>query len=107
MAGNDTAQPPPEHHLDGSRITDRASCYAALGEAVNGPGGYYGSNLDALADCLRGGFGAEPPFTLVWHDAAVARRRLTGPAVIGERELSYFEAVLDTLRTGGVTVLLR
>lgn len=34
-------------------------------------------------------------------------RRLTGPAVIGGRELSYFEAVLDTLRTGGVTVLLR
>ncbi|MFD9633076.1 barstar family protein [Streptomyces violascens] len=27
-------------------------CYCALGEAVNGPGGYFGSNLDALADCL-------------------------------------------------------
>ena len=100
-------QPQPEHHLDGSGITDRASCYAALGRAVNGPDGYYGSNLDALADCLRGGFGAEPPFTLVWHDVAVARQRLTGRTVLGERELSYFEAVLATLREGGVTVLLR
>ncbi len=96
-----------EHHLRGGGITDRVSCYAALGEAVNGPGGYYGSNLDALADCLRGGFGPVPPFTLVWHDSAVARRRLTGRLGIGGHGLSYFEAVVDTLREGGVTVLLR
>jgi RNAse (barnase) inhibitor barstar len=96
-----------EHHLRGAGITDRASCYAALGEAVNGPGGYYGGNLDALADCLRGGFGAEPPFTLVWHEAAVARQLLTGRVEIAGRGLSYFEALVHTLREGGVTVLLR
>ena len=96
-----------EYHLHGAGITDRASCYAVLGEAVNGPGGYYGSNLDALADCLRGGFGTEPPFTLVWHDSAVARRRLTGRVEIAGRGPSYFEALVETLRGGGVTVLLR
>ena len=31
--------------------------YREIGSAVNGPGGYFGRNLDALADCLRGGFG--------------------------------------------------
>lgn len=96
-----------EYRIDGRRITDRASLYAALGAALNGPGGYYGSNLDALADCLHGGFGPEPPFTLVWRDAATVRARLTGTVVVRGRELGYFDAVVDTLRSEGVTVLLR
>lgn len=62
-----------EFHLDGTRAGDRPGLWAALGEAVNGPGGYYGSNLDALVDCLRGDFGPVPPFTLVWDQVAVAR----------------------------------
>ncbi|MFB9889103.1 barstar family protein [Planobispora takensis] len=48
----------------------------ALGEAVNGPGGYFGWNLDAPADCLRGGWAAAAPFHLIWHHAQVARRHL-------------------------------
>ncbi|MCP2298911.1 Barstar (barnase inhibitor) [Nocardia amikacinitolerans] len=50
--------------VDSGSIEDRAGFFCALGEAVNGPGGYFGFNLDALSDCLRGGFGAVPPFTL-------------------------------------------
>jgi hypothetical protein len=61
------------YHLDGRHITDGAAFYCALGEAVNGPGGYYGHDRDTVDDYLTGGFGAEPPFTLVWHDAEVAR----------------------------------
>lgn len=53
------------YRVDGVHVTDTPSYYCALGEAVNGPGGYFGWNLDALADCLRGGFGATPPFTVV------------------------------------------
>ncbi|MFI9275172.1 barstar family protein [Kitasatospora sp. NPDC052896] len=94
------AQPaPPTFHLDGSRVADRGGLYAALGEAVNGPGGYYGRNLDALADCLRGGFGPEPPFTLVWHTFATARRAPDLPP-------GYAQAVVDLLRGSGVTVEL-
>ncbi|MFI9818445.1 barstar family protein [Saccharothrix variisporea] len=62
--------------LDGRFVTDVEGFYCALGEAVNGPGGYFGWNLDALDDCLRGGFGARTPFRLVWHDSAVARQHL-------------------------------
>ncbi|WP_371481853.1 barstar family protein [Kitasatospora sp. NBC_00315] len=98
---------PPEYQLRGADVTDRAGCYAAIGAALNGPGGYYGANLDALADCLRGGFGPAAPFTLVWHDAAVARRWLTSRLEVAGRDLSYYEAVLDTLRAGGVTVVER
>lgn len=50
--------------LDVSYVTDITSFYCALGEAMNGPGGYYGFNLDSLEDCLCGGFGAVPPFQL-------------------------------------------
>lgn len=90
---------PREFQLDGARAVDRAGLYAALGEAVNGPGGYYGRNLDALADCLRGGFGPVPPFTLVWHRAEVARHSPALPP-------GYADAVVGLLREAGVTVRL-
>jgi Barstar (barnase inhibitor) len=64
------------YHLDGRHVTDEASFYCALGEAVAGPGGYFGWNPAALHDCLRGGWGAAPPFQLIWHDAPVARAHL-------------------------------
>ncbi|MEV0401811.1 barstar family protein [Actinoallomurus sp. NPDC050550] len=49
---------------------------APSGEAINGPGGYFGWNLDALDDCLGGRRGARAPFRLVWHDSAVAGEHL-------------------------------
>ncbi|MEU1202259.1 barstar family protein [Streptomyces sp. NPDC005813] len=64
------------HHLDGRHVTDEHGFFCALGEAVNGPGGYFGRDLDTLDECLRGGWGTAWPFTLVWHDADVARARL-------------------------------
>lgn len=64
------------YHLDGRFVTDVEGFYCALGEAVNGPGGYFGWNLDALDDCLRGRWGAAAPFRLEWHDAETARRHL-------------------------------
>jgi hypothetical protein len=88
-----------QYELDGSGATDRAGLYAALGTAVNGPGGYYGSNLDALADCLRGGFGPVPPFVLVWHGFALADRSPDLPP-------GYARSVVDLLRQEGVTVRL-
>ncbi|GIE30238.1 hypothetical protein Ait01nite_032830 [Actinoplanes italicus] len=53
---------------------DLDAFFCALGEAVNGPGGYFGWNPAALEDCLHGKWGAATPFRLVQNDAAVARR---------------------------------
>ncbi|MFF5212266.1 barstar family protein [Streptosporangium sp. NPDC000396] len=64
------------YHLDGRFVTDIDAFYCAIGEAINGPGGYFGCNLDALHDCLCGGWGATSPFRLVWHHSNVARRHL-------------------------------
>ncbi len=92
--------PPPSpsdsFRLDGSHVTDHSGLYCALGEALNGPGGYYGSTLDALKDCLRGNFGPVAPFTLVWHDSATARTHIP----------EYMDEVVRTLRSAGVTTLL-
>ncbi|MGI5177242.1 barstar family protein [Dactylosporangium sp. CA-152071] len=82
--------------------------YCALGEAVNGPGGYFGWNLDALDDCLRGGWGARAPFTLVWRHAHVARRHLVAGF---DRHLrltaTTMDDVLAVLHERGVEVHLR
>ncbi|MEU8048522.1 barstar family protein [Micromonospora haikouensis] len=94
--------------LDGRFVTDVEGFYCAIGEAINGPGGYFGWNLDALDDCLSGRFGAQTPFRLVWHDSAVARehlvtgydRRLLGPA-------TTLEYLLDMLAAHQVEIDLR
>lgn len=71
--------------LDGRRVADKESFFAELGRAVNGPGGYFGSNLDALVDCLRGGFGtpADEPFEFRISHAEGIRDAL-GPALYDE-----------------------
>ncbi|MGI5491474.1 barstar family protein [Microtetraspora malaysiensis] len=49
------------YHLDGSNVVDKMSFFCAMGEAINGPGGYFGWDLNGLADCCKGRFGATPP----------------------------------------------
>lgn len=89
--------PPPDraagatYHLDGRHVTDEAGFLCALGEAINGPGGYFGRSLAAVSDALCGGFGATSPFTLVWHDHEVARRCL------GVQPLTYRPATFTEL----------
>ncbi|GAA2637000.1 barstar family protein [Streptomyces axinellae] len=91
------ADSPEEFELDGSHVTDRAGLYCALGEALNGPGGYYGASVDALKDCLRGDFGPVAPFTLTWHHSATARAHV--PETLDD--------VLRVLHAAGVTMRLR
>ncbi len=83
----------------GARVGSRADWWAELGRAVNGPGGYFGRNLDALADCLRGDFGtpAGEPFTVRVTDAARVA------AVLGD---DYWRRVRVVFRHAGVPLLL-
>ncbi|MFJ2113078.1 MULTISPECIES: barstar family protein [unclassified Streptomyces] len=64
--------------IDGAEVTGLDSFWAVIGAAVNGPGGYFGRNLDALADCLRGGFGTpdDGDFVIEWRDHDLSRRAL-------------------------------
>ncbi|MCP2258998.1 Barstar (barnase inhibitor) [Streptoalloteichus tenebrarius] len=45
------------YQMDGRNITVRGGLYCAPGETLRGPGGYFGSTLDAFKDCLSGGSG--------------------------------------------------
>ncbi|WP_307849283.1 barstar family protein [Micromonospora sp. U56] len=96
------------YHLDGRDITDVEGFYCAIGEAINGPGGYFGWNADALYDCVTGGWGAAWPFRLVWHGAGVARTRLNSAAGQGEAAAATtFEQLLRWLTEDGIEVELR
>jgi len=94
------------YHLDGRYVTDAASFHLALGEAVNGPGGYFGAGPDELDDCLCGNFGATVPFTLVWHHAETARQALSRHASSIGQPFSHFEMLLEILTGHQVTVVL-
>ncbi|AZM87387.1 MULTISPECIES: barstar family protein [Streptomyces] len=65
--------------LDGGLIRTLDDFWRVVGEAVNGPGGYFGKNLDAFNDCLRGGYGTPESFTLEWHDHRSSRQSLGHP----------------------------
>jgi hypothetical protein len=80
--------------LDGRFVTDIEGFYCAIGEAINGPGGYFGWNFAALHTCLGSKWGALAPFRLAWHDSAVAHEHL----VAGYDRHQYAPAItLDNL----------
>ncbi|MFD6198781.1 barstar family protein [Mycobacteriaceae bacterium NPDC060252] len=77
--------------VDGSHVHTRADFFIELGRAVNGPGGYFGSNLDALVDCLRGGFGTpeDEPFRFVLRDATRIK------SAVGKRDWDAIEEIFE------------
>jgi RNAse (barnase) inhibitor barstar len=96
---------PQVYRIDGRRIASVADFYREIGAAVNGPGGYFGNNLDALADCLRGGFGTpeQRPFAFEWRHSVASRRRLAD-ARVGQH--AFVDAVRDVFDDVGVTLTL-
>lgn len=92
--------------LDGRYVVDEDSFYCALGEAVNGPGGYFGWNLDALDDCLRGRWGATPPFTLRWQHSESAASHLSRIGMEDDGRTSLLDRILDVLRERRIDVLM-
>ncbi|KIU15426.1 barstar family protein [Mycolicibacterium llatzerense] len=84
----------------GARIHSRADLFTELGHAVNGTDGYFGSNLDALADCLGGGFGTpdDEPFRFVLTDSSKAKKALDSATWTG---------LLDVFDSAGIDLMLR
>lgn len=92
------------HHLHGKDVRDLPSLHCALSEAIAGPGGYYGREWNAFKDCLHGGFGVVPPFTLIWHDFKVSQRALAEDRD-PETGMTYPEEIVDLLERWNVTVI--
>ncbi len=63
--------------IPGKEITSLESFYKVMGEVVNGPGGYFGGNLDGFEDCLHGGFGTpDEGCVFHWRHSDMSRRSL-------------------------------
>lgn len=68
--------------LEGAIIDDLLGFYCAIGEAVNGPGGYFGRSMQGFDDCLFGGFGLEYPYTIIWKESESSKRALGSQALL-------------------------
>jgi RNAse (barnase) inhibitor barstar len=103
--------------IDGRQVWNLEDFWRVMGEAVNGPGGYFGSSLDAFNDCLWGGFGTpeDDDFVVEWRDHEVSRFNLGYEETVRQLELMLarchpsnrprFQADLDAARAGqGPTV---
>jgi RNAse (barnase) inhibitor barstar len=97
---------PVTFRIDGRKIKSVKDFYREIGRSVNGPGGYFGRNLDALADCLRGGFGTPEnrPYEFEWEHSALSRCYLLD-AQRGRRP--FFDSVRDVFDDAGVPLKLR
>ncbi|GAA1532335.1 hypothetical protein GCM10009827_057740 [Dactylosporangium maewongense] len=95
--------------LDGRDVVDLASFFCALGEAVEGPGGWVGSAFISVATILE--LRAEQtsaPLRVRWTNAEVARRNLTRTVQYGEdgRRFGYLDLAIRMLRGAGVELTL-
>jgi RNAse (barnase) inhibitor barstar len=75
--------------IDGKLIHEPLDFFCLFGEAVNGPGGYFGKCLDSFDDCLFEKFGLEFPSTVVWKDYSETKKLLP----------DFCETLLDAMRT--------
>lgn len=106
MTRNPTEDSPVIYRIDGRKIKSPSDFYREIGSAVNGPGGYFGRNLDALADCLRGGFGTPEnrPYEFEWQHSALSRRYLTE---LAHGRSSLFDAIQDVFNDARVPLRLK
>jgi hypothetical protein len=76
------------YELAGERIHSLEDFWTVMGEAINGPGGYFGSNLDAFADCLSGGFGTSKfgGYIIRWSNSTLSKAALGYPETVRQLE---------------------
>ena len=100
------AEGPVIYRIDGRKIKSPSDFYREIGAAVNGAGGYFGRNLDALADCLRGGFGTpeKHPYEFEWQHSAQSQRYL---AEVLPGKPSLFDAIRVVFNDAGVPLRLK
>ncbi len=82
--------------IDSDGLDSEYKFHCALGEAVNGPLGYFGRGLDGLSDCFCGDFGVRGNFTLNWRNHKEYKKRFP----------DYFFWIVDVFRSGNQTINL-
>ncbi|WP_185205005.1 barstar family protein [Chryseobacterium sp. C3] len=62
--------------LDGNDFNNLDEFFCSFGEEVNGIGGYFGRQLYALYDCLRGDFGVKTITEITWYNHERSKKLL-------------------------------
>jgi RNAse (barnase) inhibitor barstar len=74
--------PKPVYEIDGNRFSTLEGFYDEISRVLI-PGAYWGRNLDAFNDILRGGFGTpDGGFVLIWKNSHVSRGCLAYPETV-------------------------
>ncbi|MGE8553878.1 MAG: barstar family protein [Chryseobacterium jejuense] len=94
---NDTPKANITVRIDGNEFHNLDSFFCTLGEEIHGPGGYFGRNLYAVYDCLRGGFGVESVSELIWINHQKSKKLLK----------SKFNAIIETFEDFNVKITLK
>jgi len=75
------------YEIDGARFSTLEEFYDEVTTAII-PDVFWGQNLDAFNDILRGGFGTpEEGFRLIWKNSALSRHRLGYEETVRQLEL--------------------
>ena len=75
------------YEIDGARFSTLEEFFEEVSRVMI-PDVYWGHNLDAFNDILRGGFGTpEEGFSLVWKNSALSRERLGYPETARQLQL--------------------
>ncbi len=95
-----------ELRLDGRHVEDLASFFCAMGEAVNGPGGYCGTNIAGMSDFLQ--YANRPVAKrsrLIWQDMSVAEQSLARTVEVDGHTTRYLDLLLRQLADDGIDVV--
>jgi RNAse (barnase) inhibitor barstar len=83
------------YRIPGEQIDSLEAFYRVIGQVINGDKvivgevGYFGRNLDAFNDCLRGGMGTPPvgEYRIKWLQSSQSREALGYPETVRQLEL--------------------
>lgn len=83
--------------INGDHFNNLDEFFCTLGEEINGVSGYFGRNISALYDCLRGDFGVESIKKLTWKNHQKSKKLFK----------SKFNSILQTLEDFDVEIDLQ
>ena len=84
------------YEIDGSRCSTLESFYDEVARVLVSPGVFWGRNLNAFNDILRGGFGTpEGGFILRWMNSELSRQYFGYPETVRQLE-AYFAGKLES-----------
>jgi RNAse (barnase) inhibitor barstar len=83
--------------IDGENFHNLDEFYCTLGEEVHGIAGYFGRQIYALYDCLRGDFGVKSIAEITWHNHERSKKLLK----------KNFDEIIDLFKEFHIKIILK